>query len=208
VRAIVGLVFVLSAAQVGCATRPPAPATLVGADARADEGYGAGQDRAAGESEAKDARPAPRDASIAFDCYEDFAPSDDAAADLARLTRACGVRAGLSAVTPVHVGAQRRDDPVERLTFRARKKRCYRAFAVGAPTIADLDMAIKDPDGDLLAGDLSRDRFPVVPPRGLLCAPRGGRFSLEIAVAEGNGEYFLQIWGTRGEDDDDEPEAP
>lgn len=196
----------LSAAQVGCATRLPTKATA-GAEARASEEYGAGQPRGPGEAD-EDALTTRREASAVFDCYQDFAPSDDAAADLARLTRACGARVGLTAVTPVHTGGQRREDPVERLAFSARKKRCYRAFAVGAPAIADLDMGIKDPEGDLLAGDLSRDRFPVVPPRGLLCAPRGGRFTLEIAVAEGSGEYFLQIWGTKGEDegDGDEPE--
>lgn len=199
----------LSSAQVGCATRLPNMAAA-GAEARASEEYSAGQTRGPGEADEEGALPTRREASASLDCYQDFAPSDDAAADLARLTRACGARAGLTAVTPVHAGAQRREDPVERLAFRARKKRCYRAFAVGAPAVADLDMAIKDPEGNLLAGDLSRDRFPIVPPRGLLCAPRGGRFTLEIAVAEGSGEYFLQIWGTQGEDEGegDEPEEP
>ena len=199
----------LSATQVGCATRLPTMAAA-GAEARVSEEYGTEQPRGPGEADEEGTLPTHREASVALDCYQDFAPSDDAAADLARLSRACGARAGLMAVTPVHAGTQRREDPVERLAFSGRKKRCYRAFAVGAPAVADLDMAIKDPEGNLLAGDLSRDRFPVVPPRGLLCATRGGRFTLEIAVAEGSGEYFLQIWGTKGDDDGegDEPEEP
>jgi hypothetical protein len=138
------------------------------------------------------------------DCYRSFHPSDDPAVDLAILTAACAARAGMVAVTPIHLGAQDRDDPPERLLFLAHNKRCYRAFAVGAPSVIDLDIAIKDDQGALLAGDVSRDRWPVVPPRGPLCAPRSERYSIELGVADGRGEYLFQIWGSPEEEEEEE----
>jgi hypothetical protein len=143
------------------------------------------------------------------DCYRSFEPSDDPAADLIRLTAACAARARMVAVTPLHVANQGQDDPPERLTFGALRKRCYRAFAVGAPSVIDLDIAIKDPQGSLVAGDLSRDRWPIVPPRGPLCAPKSQRYTIEIGVAEGRGEYLFQVWGsTEAEDEDDADARP
>jgi hypothetical protein len=138
------------------------------------------------------------------DCYGSFEPSADPSVDLALLTAACAARAGMVAITPIHFGAQRWDDPPERLTFLAHPRRCYRAFAVGAPSVIDLDVAIKDDQGNLLAGDVSRDRWPVVPPRGLLCARKSERYAIEISVAEGRGEYLFQIWGSPEEEEEED----
>lgn len=129
-------------------------------------------------------------------CYRAFRPTDDAPADLGRLTAACGPPNGMSAVTPVRVGElQAEDEPSERLTFRARGGRCYRFFAVGTPDVADLDLAVLDPDGRLAAADGSGDRFPVVPPRGPLCVERDGVYTVEAAVVRGSGTFVLQVWG-------------
>ncbi|MEO7327488.1 MAG: hypothetical protein ABI193_02845 [Minicystis sp.] len=140
-----------------------------------------------------------------MDCYRRFQPSADTASDLARLGEMCGEPAGLVPVSSIHVGTQAAADPPDRLTFRARKGRCYRLFAVGAPSIVDLDVAVFDAQHSLVAADLSTDRWSVVPPRGPLCAPRSGRYTFEIAVAEGGGDYVVQVWGTKDEPDDDAP---
>ena len=108
-------------------------------------------------------------------------------------------------ITPVYVGtAQGEGDRPEQLAFRARRGRCYRAFAVGAPNVIDLDVAVYDPRGNLAAGDVSPDRFPVVPPRAPLCVDRSGVYRLVVGVTRGHGDYRLQIWGTDASDDDDE----
>lgn len=137
------------------------------------------------------------------DCYRRFQPGSDPAVDLARLADACAAPAGMRPITPLHEGAaQGEADAPERLVFRARKGRCYRAFAVGAPGVEDLDVAVYEPDGHLVMGDVSRDRWPVVPPRGPICAERDGVYTIAVAVTRGSGAYVLQIWGTdlpRGE---------
>lgn len=128
-------------------------------------------------------------------CYSEFSPSDDAPADLERLTAACGPPNGLSAVTPVRIGAlQAEDGASERFTFRARGGRCYRFFSVGSAEVGDLDLAVLDPAGQLLAADVSDDRFPVVPPSGPLCVEDDGLYTVEVAVVRGSGRFVLQVW--------------
>jgi len=128
-------------------------------------------------------------------CYSEFSPSGDAPADLERLTAACGPPNGLNAVTPVRIGAlQAEDGASERFTFRARSGRCYRFFSVGTADVGDLDLAVLDPAGQLLAADVSDDRFPVVPPRGPLCVEDDGLYTVEVAVVRGSGRFVLQVW--------------
>ncbi len=130
------------------------------------------------------------------DCYRRFQPGEDPAADLARLGEACAAPGGLHPLGAVHQGAEQgASDPPERFLFRARRG-CYRAFALGGPGVVDLDLAVYDPQGKLAGGDVSRDRWPVVPPRGPLCVEKDGVYTIAVAVARGRGDYVLQIWGT------------
>jgi hypothetical protein len=117
-------------------------------------------------------------------------------ADLAALGEACAAPAGLRPLGAPHEGAdQGAGDPPERLAFRAHRG-CYRAFAVGGSGVGDLDVAFYDPDGRIAAGDVSRDRWPVVPPRGPLCVVEDGIYTVAVSVARGRGSYLMQVWGT------------
>jgi hypothetical protein len=148
-------------------------------------------------AEAPDTTPGPlaRTGNVWADCYRRFSPGDDAAADLGRLGEACSAPAGLRPLGDAYQGApQGAGDPPERLAFRMRPG-CYRAFAVGGAGVDDLDLAFYDPEGRLAAGDVSRDRWPVVPPRGPLCIDKAGVYTVVVAVARGQGDYLLQVWG-------------
>lgn len=143
------------------------------------------------------AAPLGRTGNVWGDCYRRFQPGGDPAADLARLAEACARPAGLRPVTPLHEGAaQTEDGAPERFVFRAHRGRCYRAFAVGAPGVEDLDVAVYNAGGHLTAGDVSRDRWPVVPPRGPLCLEQDEVLTVAVAVTRGSGSYVLQIWGS------------
>jgi hypothetical protein len=129
-------------------------------------------------------------------CYRPFQPRGDAAADLERLITQCGKPTGLAPVTPVRTGdPQSPQDPAQRFAFRVRAGRCYRVFAMGAPDVTDLDVAILDARGALTANDLSHDRWPVVPARGPLCFEHDGAATIEIAVVQGSGSFVLQVLG-------------
>ena len=142
------------------------------------------------------------------DCYRAFQPVDDAAVDLAYLTRLCGAALKLAPLTPIHAGSQREQGKSERLLVSMRRGRCYRAFAVGQRGVVDLDLAIFEPGGGLVAADLSHDRWSVAPPRGPFCPARSGRYTLDVAVTEGSGEYLVQVWGTPEEAPDDDEASP
>jgi hypothetical protein len=129
-------------------------------------------------------------------CYKDFQPTADPVSDLDRLGFTCGAPRGYQAVAPVHVGSQKAEDPAERLVFRAHKGRCYRLFAVGDSTVRDLDVAILAPDGRLVAADLSKDAWSVVPPRGPWCPDEEGPFAVDVSVADGQGTFALGVWGS------------
>lgn len=133
-------------------------------------------------------------------CYRAFQPAGDASNELAHLAAMCGKSTGLRPLTPPRTGeTQSESDPTDRFVFRVRPGHCYRVFAVGSPEVVDLDVAILDAKGHLVAADLSHDKFPVVPPRGPLCFDQAGVYSIEAAVTQGAGTYALQIWA-----DDDE----
>ena len=144
-------------------------------------------------SSAERALPA-RTGNVWADCYRRFESSGDPATEVARLGEACALPAGFSPLEAPHVGAEQgQGDPPERFVLRLRRG-CYRAFAVGGPGVDDLDVAIYDAEGRIAAGDVSRDRWPVVPPRGPLCV-EGGAYTVAVSVAQGRGEYVMQIWG-------------
>jgi hypothetical protein len=129
-------------------------------------------------------------------CYSGFSPAADPVSDLDRLGLSCGTPRGYGAAAPIHVGTQKEDDPAERLVFRARKGRCYRLFAVGNAGVRDLDVSILAPDGRLVAADLSKDPWSVVPPRGPWCPDEEGPFAVDISVSDGEGAYALGVWGS------------
>ncbi|APR87372.1 hypothetical protein A7982_12721 [Minicystis rosea] len=153
----------------------------------------------AAEPSSAEPRPLVRTGNAWSDCYRRFHPGDDPSADLARLAAACAAPSGMRPLTPVRTGAAAGpSDRPDRFQFRVRRGHCYRGFAVGAPGVEDLDVAVYDAHGDLATADVSRDRWPVVPPRGPACAEEDGIYSVAVAVTRGRGDYVLQIWGTDG----------
>jgi hypothetical protein len=129
-------------------------------------------------------------------CYKDFRPSEGPAADLERLAFTCSAARGFTAAAPLHNASQKATDRAERLVLRVRKGRCYRLFAVADSGVRDLDVSILAPDGRLVAADLSKDAWSVVPPRAPWCPDEEGPFAIDVSVADGEGSYILGLWGS------------
>ncbi|MEP7121991.1 MAG: hypothetical protein ABJE95_13815 [Byssovorax sp.] len=202
-RSLVGLGLLCF--TCGCAANASVSVGMSAGEAAASQAS-----EAAGEPDEAPARRAlaDRTGNPWADCYRAFQPVDDAAVDLEHLTHACGAALKLAPLTPIHAGSQREQGKSERLAVSMRRGRCYRAFAVGQRDIVDLDLAIFDPSGGLVAADLSHDRWSVAPPRGPLCPARSGRYVLDVAVTEGAGEYLVQVWGTAEEPPVDDEATP
>lgn len=129
-------------------------------------------------------------------CYRGFQPGEGPAADVERLAFMCSAPRGFRAVAPLHSASQKEDDRAERLVLRVRPGRCYRLFAVAGEGVRDLDVAILAPDGRLVAADLSKDAWSVVPPRAPWCPDEEGPFAIDVSVSDGEGAYVLGVWGS------------
>ena len=71
--------------------------------------------------------------------------------------------------------------------------------AVADAGVRDLDVSILAPDGRLVAADLSKDPWSVVPPRGPWCPDEEGPFAIDVSVADGEGAYVIGLWGSESE---------
>ena len=132
-------------------------------------------------------------------CYANFTPSGNAEGDLGNLTRACGPQGGMEAVTPVEKGSQQENEPVDRFTFYVPKAgNCYRVYAAGDSGVRDLDLLLRNPNGEPIAGDVTDDSWPVLPPAGPICFNEPGLYLLEVSVYQGSGKYAIQVWGSEG----------
>jgi hypothetical protein len=132
------------------------------------------------------------------DCYATFAPSGNPKSDLERLTGECGRVGGMQPLTPVKTGTQGERDPADHYRFIVPDANtCYRIYATADRNVDDLDLLLRAPDGTDVAGDLTHDAWPIVPPRAPLCIEEPGTYLLEVSVFRGRGRYALQIWGIR-----------
>jgi hypothetical protein len=68
--------------------------------------------------------------------------------------------------------------------------RCYTVVAVGGQGVADVDLALFNPNGKRVASDLGFDRTPSVQH----CAQFSGAYRVEAKVKRGAGEVAMQIY--------------
>ena len=103
-------------------------------------------------------------------CYAGFSPTGNPKSDLRRITRSCGGLGGMRPITGVTIGEQSERAPADRYTFFVPQEgACFRIFATADRNVRDLDLLLRTPDGEAVAGDLTHDSWPVVPPEGPAC---------------------------------------
>jgi hypothetical protein len=128
-------------------------------------------------------------------CYAGFSPSGDARDDVRTLGTACGSLGGMKPITPVTAGTQGPARPPDRFTFFVPQAgHCFRVFAAADREVRDLDVLILTLDGEPVAGDITHDSWPIVPPLGPACFEEPGVYALEVSVFRGSGGYALQVW--------------
>jgi hypothetical protein len=128
-------------------------------------------------------------------CYQGFHASGSVEKDLAQMTSMCGPPNSMKPVSPVFQGNQTQKDPIARYTFRGETGRCYRIFSASDRTIQDMDMAMLDPDKNVVGHDTNEDAFPMLNPDGPFCLTRPGQYTVLVSVEKGQGKYALQVWG-------------
>jgi hypothetical protein len=128
-------------------------------------------------------------------CYQSFHPSGTIDQDLAQMTSLCGPPNAMKPVTAVIRGSQAQHDAIARFTFRGEMGRCYRIFAAAEKSVHDLDLAMLDPDKNVVGHDTNEDAFPMLNPDGPFCLTRPGVYTVLVSVEKGEGRYALQVWG-------------
>jgi hypothetical protein len=128
-------------------------------------------------------------------CYQGFRPSGNVEKDLGQMTSMCGPPNAMKAVTPVIQGMQSQREPIARFTFRGEMGRCYRIFSASERGVQDMDLAMLDPDKNVVGHDTNEDSFPMLNPDGPFCLTRPGIYTVLVSVEKGAGRYALQVWG-------------
>lgn len=102
-------------------------------------------------------------------------------------------------ITEVTIGEQSERAPADRYTFFVPETgACFRIFATADRNVRDLDLLLRTPDGEAIAGDVTHDSWPIVPPEGPACFEQPGIYMLEVSVFRGAGRYALQVFETDG----------
>lgn len=80
------------------------------------------------------------------------------------------------------------------VTVDAQPGRCYRIIGVGGAGVRDLDLRLRDMNGNVLDQDVATDNFPVLGLQRPLCLNWSGTFQVEIIMYSGGGEFGVQAF--------------
>ena len=58
-----------------------------------------------------------------------------------------------------------------------------------------MDLAMLDPNKNVVGHDTNEDAFPMLNPDGPFCLTRPGEYTVLVSVEKGAGHYALQVWG-------------
>ena len=130
---------------------------------------------------------APCHAAFTLDAKADLATSVD------QMAKAC------IDTTKMHMldsfkGTQSAANLPQAFPFHAEAGHCYRAYAVAAPGIQDLDLLIKDSAGAVAGEDSTDDPTPVVQEDGAICFKVADQASVVVSIGAGSGGYAVQVW--------------
>lgn len=83
------------------------------------------------------------------------------------------------------------------ITVTATPGRCYRIIGVGGAGVRDLDLRLRDMNGNVIDQDVATDNFPVLGLQRQLCLNWAGSFQVEIIMYSGGGEFGVQAFATQ-----------
>ena len=84
----------------------------------------------------------------------------------------------------------------EFVTVTATPGRCYRIIGVGGVGVRDLDLRLRDMNGNVIDQDVATDNFPVLGLQRQLCLNWAGSFQVEIIMYSGGGDVGVQAFAT------------
>jgi hypothetical protein len=198
-RALSRLAVSLIVLPIGCSRLDPAPGAASASASVASSAIPSSSMSAAPVRHEERAPDGGRAAPVGgnwLKCYASFRPRTLPAVDAMHLGLMCGPSNGMKKVTASGSARIEKDSRKEH-RFEAEAGDCYRIFAVGEPSIEDLDVEVFDSAGKKLAFDTSDDRWPIVKPDGPFCVFEHGEYRAVVSPQRGEGSYALEIWRLR-----------
>ena len=119
---------------------------------------------------------------------------DDVGRNVAVMAKGCEAATGMKLVGSTLSGKQAAQDAPQPFPIDARANHCYRVYACGAAGIEDLDVAVRDSAGIVIAQDSTTEGSAAVPADGAVCFSQDDKASAVVSVGLGGGNYALEVW--------------
>jgi hypothetical protein len=130
------------------------------------------------------------------DCHKSYKPGGkNLDADVSKMAKSCATVTKLKQIGKTLTGKQDAEGTPDKYPLAAKAGKCYRVFAESEASIKDLDLAIKDSNGDIAGEDSTDDPSPIVLEDGAVCFKEDDAAIVIVSVGAGKGKYALQIWG-------------
>lgn len=112
-----------------------------------------------------------------------------------RIGMACGPVNGLTLLRSFN-GLVDENQPPSAATHRwdAERGDCFRVFAVGEPSIEDLEVEVERPHGAGVVLENQNRRWVLVSEDRPFCSSRAGEFVARVSTHGGKGRYALSVW--------------
>jgi hypothetical protein len=135
-----------------------------------------------------------QDASFAA-CHKDYKPGGKSVeGDVTKLAKSCEKATSMKLVGKMITAKQDAEGKPQTYPLKAAAGKCYRVYAESETGIKDLDLAIKDSNGDIAGEDSTDDPSPIVLEDGAVCFKEADDAQVIVSVGMGKGKYALQIW--------------
>lgn len=127
-------------------------------------------------------------------CYGGFRPTSTPVRDVTRLAILCGPPNGMRQHGDVVSGEVSEGAAPREHKTDVERGQCLRVFAVGDEGVRDLDVALVDARGEVVATDGIDDRWPIVQPDRAVCFADGGAVTIRVSARKGSGKYAAWAW--------------
>jgi hypothetical protein len=137
-------------------------------------------------------------------CHVHFTPGGkDISADVVAEGKGCELASGMHQLMATGDGVtngimlakdQSGDSVPKKWKINVKGGKCYRAFAESTSGIKDLDMIIKDGDGNSAGEDSTDDPSPVTLEDGAVCFNADGTATVAATIGDGKGDFAVGVW--------------
>lgn len=115
--------------------------------------------------------------------------------DYQEVAAQCGTGTGMKEYTSKATGHIGPKHPRDVYSFKMLGGLCYRFFAVGDSSIANINIRIERPDGSLLSIDATKQPVAILDPDRAWCKTHDRDFRVVVeTTGQGEGDYAFGIW--------------